>query len=74
MTNYEALKAYIKRASSFAPKNAPLSAKYILNWAKYVRRTIKERTCEEWKHEMFETLMNERCLDEHTGGRKRKEI
>ena len=73
MTNYEALKAYIKRASSFAPKNAPLSAKYILNWAKYVRRTIKEVTCEEWKRDMFENLMSGGST-EHTGGRKRKEL
>lgn len=71
MANYEALKAYIDDDHHLPPKNAPLGAKYLLNWCKYVRKTIKEGTCNEWKKEMFEGLMNERWMDEHTGGRRK---
>lgn len=74
LANYEALKEYIDEHHHLPPKNAPLGAKYLLNWCKYVRKTIKEGTCDEWQKEMFESLMAERHLDEHTGGRKRKEI
>lgn len=73
MENYEALKTYINEHHHLPPKDAPLGAKYLLNWCKYVRKTIKEGTCDEWKKEMFESLMAERHLDEHTGGRKKKE-
>ena len=41
---------------------------------KYTRRKIKEGTCDEWKGEMFEGLMAERWMDEHTGGRKKSPI
>ena len=69
LANYEALKAYIEEHHHLPAKNAPLGAKYLLNFAKYVRKTIKEGTCDEWKKEMFESLMAERHLDEHTGGK-----
>lgn len=72
LANYEALKAYIDEHHHLPPKNAPLGAKYLLNFAKYVRKTIKEGTCDEWKKEMFVRLMEERHLSEHTGGRKKK--
>lgn len=72
MSNYKALRAYIDEHHHLPPKGAPLGAKYLLNWSKYVRKTIKEGKCEEWKRDMFERLMEERHLDEHTGGRKRK--
>lgn len=42
LANYEALKAYIDEHHHLPPKNAPYGAKYLLNWSKYVRRTIKE--------------------------------
>lgn len=73
MANYKALKAYIEEYHHLPPKNAPLEEKYLLNFAKYVRKTIKEGKCEKWKKVMFESLMEERHLDEHTGGRKKKE-
>lgn len=66
--NFECLKVYIDEHHHLPPKNAPLGAKYLLNWCKYVRKTIKEGTCDEWKKEMFEGLMAERS-NEHTGGR-----
>ena len=71
LANYEALKAYIEEHHHLPPKNAPLGAKFLLNWSKYVRRVIKEDKCEDWKREMFESLMSERHLDEHTGGRRK---
>lgn len=74
MANYEALKAYIDEHHHLPPKNAPLGAKYLLNFAKYVRRTIKEGTCDEWKRELFESLMAERHLDVHTGGRRKSGV
>lgn len=74
MANYEALKAYIDEHHHLPPKNAPLGAKYLLNFAKYVRKTIKEGTCDEGKREIFESLMEERHLDEHTGGRGKRQL
>lgn len=73
LLHYTELKEHIMEHHRLPPKNAPLGAKYLLNWSKYVRRTIKEGTCDEWKREMFESLMAERHLDEHTGGRKKRE-
>lgn len=46
----------------------------LLNFSKYTRKKIKEGTCDEWKGEMFEGLMAERWMDEHTGGRKKSPI
>ena len=71
LANYEAQKAYIEEHYHLPPKNAPLGAKFLLNWSKYVRRVIKEGKCEDWKREMFESLMSERHLDEHTGCRRK---
>lgn len=73
MVNFEALKAYIVEHHHLPAKDAPLGAKYLLNFAKYVRRTIKEGTCDGWKREMFEALMCERWMGEHTGGRKKRD-
>lgn len=73
MANYEALKEYIDEHHHLPPKNAPFGAKYLLNFAKYVRKTIKEGTCNEWKKEMFEGLMAERN-NGHTGGRRKKKL
>lgn len=72
LANYEALKKYIDEHHHLPPKSAT-DGKWMLNFAKYTRKTIKEGKCEEWKKEMFEELMSERRLDEHTGGRRKKE-
>lgn len=70
--NFVLLKAYVDEHHHLPPKNASLGAKFLLNWSKYVRRTIKEGKCNEWKKEMFEGLMSERWMEEHTGGRRKK--
>lgn len=69
--NYQSLKVYIDEHHHLPPKSAT-EGKWMLNFAKYTRKTIKEGKCKEWKREMFERLMAERHLDEHTGGRKKK--
>lgn len=71
LANYEALRTYIDEHHHLPPKSAT-DGKWMLNFAKYTRKTIKEGKCQGWKREMFESLMNERHLDEHTGGRKKK--
>ena len=73
LANYEALKAYIAEHHHLPSKSAT-DGKWMLNFAKYVRKTIKEGKCEDWKREMFESLLSERHLDEHTGGRKPKRL
>lgn len=37
--------------------------KRMLNFAKYIRETIKEGKCNEWKSNMFDDLMTELRLD-----------
>lgn len=71
--NFECLKAYVDEHHHLPPKSAT-DGKWMLNFAKYTRKTIKEGKCEEWKKEMFEALMSERRMEEHTGGRKRKDF
>lgn len=71
MMNYVALKAYIDEYHHLPPKNAPLGAKFLLNFAKYTRKTIREGKCDEWKKEMFEGLMRESWMEEYTGGRRK---
>lgn len=48
IANYEALKAYIDEHHHLPPKNAT-DGKWMLNFAKYTRKTIKEGKREEWK-------------------------
>lgn len=72
MANYVALKAYVNEHHHLPPKNAPLGAKFLLNFAKYTRKTIKEGTLEDWKREMFEKIEQMRDLSIHCGGRRKK--
>ena len=71
LANFECLKAYIAEHHHLPPKSAT-DGKWMLNFAKYTRKKIKEGTLDDWKREMFEALMAERHLDEHTGGRRKK--
>lgn len=70
LQNYEALKAYVDEHHHLPPKSAT-DGKWMLNFAKYTRKTIKEGKCEEWKRELFEALLATRST-EHTGGRRKK--
>lgn len=45
----------------------------MLNAIKYTRKKIKEGKLEEEKVKEFEEVMSLRWMDEHTGGRKRKD-
>lgn len=71
LANFEALRNYVALHHHLPPKNAGLNEKYLLNWAKYVRKTINEGRCAEWKKEMFKGLMATRDMVSHTGGRKK---
>lgn len=73
LANYEALKTYIEEHHHLLDKHKEENWG-LLNFSKYTRRKIKEGTCDEWKGEMFEGLMAERWMDEHTGGRKKSPI
>ena len=73
LANYEALKAYIDEHHHLPDKHK-VENRGLLNFSKYTRKKIKEGTCDEWKGEMFEGLMAERWMDEHTGGRKKSPI
>ena len=70
MANYEALKTYIDEHHHLPPKNAPLGAKYLLNWMKYQRKRIKAGLMSEDQKTLIEALLGSRS-SEHTGGRKR---
>lgn len=70
LENYEALKAYIDEHHHLPPKNAPLGAKYLLNWMKYQRKRMKAGLMNEEHQMLLETLLDSRS-DEHTGGRKK---
>lgn len=70
MTNYEALKAYIEEHHHLPPKDAPLGAKYILNWMKYQRKRMKAGLMSEEQNLLLEELLDSRS-DEHTGGRRK---
>lgn len=62
------LRAYVLEHRLFPDKHTRLSHK-----VKYTRKKINEGTLEEWKREMFDALMSERHLSEHTGGKRPKQ-
>ena len=72
MANYEALKAYIDEHHHLPPKNAPLGAKYLLNWMKYQRKRMKTGQMDKSQMEMLESLLGSRST-EHTGGIRKKQ-
>lgn len=57
LRNYEALKAYVNEHHHLPAKTFGSGEKYLLDFAKYTRKPIKEGTCDEGKKEMFESLM-----------------
>lgn len=71
MANYEALKAYIDEHHHLPPKDAPIGAKYLLNWMKYQRKRIKAGLINVEQRDMIDALLESRSV-EHTGGRKKK--
>lgn len=63
----EELRAYVMEHRLFPDKHTRLSHKI-----KYTRKKISEGTLEDWKVKEFEEVMSLRCMDEHTGGRRKK--
>lgn len=70
LANYEALKSYIDEHHHLPPKDAPLGAKYLLNWMKYQRKRMKSGLMREDQKALLEVLLDSRST-EHTGGRRR---
>lgn len=62
------LRVYVEEHKLFPQKHSRLSHKI-----KYTRKKINEGTLEDWKREMFEEIAMMRDMEEHTGGRKKKE-
>ena len=73
LANYEALKVYIDEHHHLPDKHK-VENRGLLNFSKYTRKKIKEGTLDEEKRVMFEELLAERWMDEHTGGRKKSPI
>lgn len=67
------LRAYIEEHHHLPDKHKVVN-RGLLNFSKYTRKKIKEGTLDEEKRVMFESLMAERWMDEHTGGRRKKEM
>ena len=72
MANYEALKAYIAEHGHLPDKHK-IESRALLSWAKYQKRKIKEGNLDENKRLMFESLLATRS-NEHTGGRRKKQV
>lgn len=68
LAKFELLKAHVAETGHFPDKHCMLN-----HFCKYTRRKINEGKLEEWKKEMFEELAASRRLNEHTGGRRKKE-
>lgn len=62
------LRAYVEEHHHFPNKHINL-----LSRVKYTRKKINEGTLEDWKREMFNEIAEMRDMEEHTGGRKKKE-
>lgn len=62
------LRAYVEEYHHFPNKHTNL-----LSRVKYTRKKINEGKLEDWKLKMFNEIAEMRDMEEHTGGRKRKE-
>lgn len=67
---YKSLKTYISDHGHLPSKRPDQDGKWMLNWAKFQRKKIKEGSLAEEKVRLFLELMAERST-EHTGGRKK---
>ena len=69
MMHYNELKAYVAVHHHFPDKHTTLN-----NWVRYQRKRIKAGTLPEEHRILFEELAASRHLDEHTGGRRKKNL
>lgn len=67
MMHYEELKAYVEEHHHFPVRHTTLN-----NWIRYVRKKIKAGTLPEEHKQLFEELAASRWMDEHTGGRRKR--
>ena len=75
MTHEESWNAFIDELRAYVLEHHHFPNKHtnLLSRVKYVRKKIKDGTLENRKKEMFLEVANMRDLEEHTGGRKKKE-
>lgn len=69
MMHYNELKAYVAVHRHF-----PVCHTTLNNWIRYLRKRIKSGTLPEELRLLFEELAASRCLEEHTGGRRKKQV
>lgn len=76
MTNEERWDIFIRDLRDYILEHhhGPNKHSRMLNAIKYTRKKIKEGKLEDEKVKEFEEVMSLRLMDEHTGGRKKKEI
>lgn len=67
MMHYNELKAYVAVHHHFPVRHTTLN-----NWIRYQRKRIKAGTLPEEQKRLFEELAASRWMEEHTGGRKKK--
>lgn len=66
MMHYNELKSYVAAHLHFHVRHTTLN-----NWIRYVRKKIKAGALPEEQRLLFEELEASRCLEEHTGGRRK---
>ena len=69
MMHYNELKAYVAVHHHFPVRHTTLN-----NWIRYQRKRIKAGALPEEQRLLFEELAASRHLDEHTGGRRKKDV
>lgn len=74
MTNEERWNKLIEELREYVEEHHHCPNKHctLYNAQRYYRRKMKEGTLSEDKAKVLEEVLNMRCMDEHTGGRKRK--
>lgn len=75
MTNEERWIAFINELRAYIEEHhhGPVKHTSLLNAIKYTRKKIKAGTLDEERVKEFEEIMSMRWMDEHTGGRRKKE-
>lgn len=75
MTNEERWNNFISELREYVEKHHHFHNKHtsMLNAIKYTRKKIREGTLEEWKVEQFREIEGMKDMEEHTGGRRKKD-
>lgn len=76
MTNEERWEIFINELIAYIEEHHHCANKHtdLYNRTRYYRKKIKEGTLPPEKAKLLEEILNQRHMEEHTGGRKKKEI